>query len=197
MSSGSLVMLLAYGGLRIGEAFALRHRSVDIDGGTLTVSESLVEIGGRHVFDTPKNHQRRVIALPAFVVDALLPHVSSLPSADALLFTTKRCGSPLHYAAWRETYFNRALIRAGLTGVTPHSLRASHATWVAERHGIMAAAARLGHAHASVTTRHYARTVDGRDAEVAAALDLGVKREGARGGHEAAHHEREGQEEAL
>jgi integrase len=33
-----LVMLLAHGGLRIGEAFALRRRSVDIDGGSLTVS---------------------------------------------------------------------------------------------------------------------------------------------------------------
>jgi integrase len=168
--------------LRSGEAFALRRRSVVLDGGALTVSESLVEIGDRHAFDTPKNHQRRVIALPAFVVEALHPHVASLSTPDALVFTTKRTGSPLHYAAWCQTYFNPAVARAGLTGVTPHSLRASHATWVAEKRGIMAAAARLGHAHASVTTRHYARTVDGRDAEVAAALDLGVRGEGARGG---------------
>ncbi|WP_446218138.1 hypothetical protein [Micromonospora sp. IBHARD004] len=33
------------------------------------------------------------------------------------------------------------------------------------------AARRLGHANASVTTRHYARAVDGRDAEVAQHLD--------------------------
>jgi hypothetical protein len=35
----------------------------------------------------------------------------------------------------------------------------------------MVAAQRLGHANASVTTRHYARAVDGRDAEVPKHLD--------------------------
>jgi hypothetical protein len=35
----------------------------------------------------------------------------------------------------------------------------------------MAAARRLGHANASVTTRHYARALDGNDEEIAAALD--------------------------
>jgi hypothetical protein len=38
-------------------------------------------------------------------------------------------------------------------------------------HGVMVAAHRLGHANASVTTRHYARPVDGRDADVAKHLD--------------------------
>jgi integrase len=41
----------------------------------------------------------------------------------------------------------------------------------ADSHGVMVAAHRLGHANASVTTRHYARAVDGRDAEVAKHLD--------------------------
>jgi integrase len=58
-----------------------------------------------------------------------------------------------------------------LTGVTPHDLRATHATWVADSHGILAAARRLGHSNASVTTRHYARPVDERDGEVAEQLD--------------------------
>ena len=38
-------------------------------------------------------------------------------------------------------------------------------------HGVMVAAHRLGHANANVTTRHYARAIDGRDAEVARHLD--------------------------
>ncbi|MGJ6969270.1 tyrosine-type recombinase/integrase [Streptosporangium sp. G11] len=41
-----LVQLLAYGGLRIGEAFALRRRHVEIQEGVLIVAESLAEIGG-------------------------------------------------------------------------------------------------------------------------------------------------------
>ncbi|MEU6454507.1 hypothetical protein [Streptomyces sp. NPDC047065] len=60
---------------------------------------------------------------------------------------------------------------AGLTDVTPHDLRASHGTWVADRYGVMAAAHRLGHSNASVTTRHYARPVAGCDDQVAEAAD--------------------------
>ncbi|GHJ56878.1 hypothetical protein Nm8I071_61850 [Nonomuraea sp. TT08I-71] len=40
-----------------------------------------------------------------------------------------------------------------------------------ERPGVLVAARQLGHVDASVTTRHYARAVDGRDAEIAQHLD--------------------------
>lgn len=168
-----LIAILAYGGLRIGEAFALRRRCLDLRRGTVTVEENLVEIGGRLSFDTPKSHQRRTIALPPSLIERLRVHlateVGSAP--DALVFFAGRTGGPIHYQRWRASYFNPAVEAAGLADVTPHDLRASHATWVAETHGIMAAAQRLGHAHASVTTRHYARAVPGRDAEVAASFD--------------------------
>lgn len=70
-----------------------------------------------------------------------------------------------------QAHFDPAVAAAGLTDVTPHDLRASHGTWVADRYGVMTAAHRLGHSNASVTTRHYARPVAGRDAEVATASD--------------------------
>lgn len=168
----ALVMLLAYGVLRIGEAFALRRKSVDLTGRTVTVSESLVEIEGHLSFDTPKSHQARTVTLPMFVVDRLSDRLADIdPAPDALLFPST-VGKPQHYNAWRTSYFDPAVRAAGLTDVTPHDLRASHATWVAERHGIMVAAARLGHAHASVTTRHYARTLEGQDRTVADGFDL-------------------------
>lgn len=58
-----------------------------------------------------------------------------------------------------------------LEGVTPHALRATCGSWVAEEHGVLEAARRLGHSSASVTTRHYARALDGGDLAVAEALD--------------------------
>src|SRR4051794_6707921 len=58
----------------------------------------------------------------------------------------------LGYTAWRSMHFNPAVKAAGLVDVTPHDLCASHATWVADKHGVLAAARRLGHSNASVTT---------------------------------------------
>ncbi|MBB4714017.1 hypothetical protein BJ965_003899 [Streptomyces luteogriseus] len=80
-------------------------------------------------------------------------------------------GKPLRYNQWRKAYFDPAVPAAGLTDVTPHDLRASHGTWVADKFGVMTAAHRLGHSNASATTRHYARPVAGRDDQVAEAAD--------------------------
>lgn len=165
---GLLVELLAYGGLRIGEAFALRRRSLDELHKRLMIEESLSETGGRLTFGPTKTHQARAIALPDFLVDDLLRHLSNLkaPEADALLFTG-RTGRPLHYNAFRTSIWDPAALQAGLDKVTPHALRATCATWVADSAGVLEAAKRLGHARTSVTTRHYARPVEGRDRDVA------------------------------
>jgi integrase len=168
-----LIAVLAYGGLRIGEAFALRRRSIDMQAGALVISESLAEISGHHSFDVPKTHQHRTVTLPESVLTGLGRHLDQVvgPEPDDLVFCAARDGGPIHYRGWRAGHFDPAVTAAGLCDVTPHDLRASHASWVAEAHGVMAAAQRLGHAHASVTTRHYARVTPGRDRDVAAALD--------------------------
>jgi integrase len=166
-----LIRLLAYAGLRVGEAFALRRRCVDVGRGLLRVTEALSEVSGHHSFDAPKTHQRRGVVLPAFLAADLAGHLTESVAADedALLFVG-RTGKPLHYNSWRRSVFDPAVRAAGLDGVTPHDLRASCATWVAANQGVMEAAKRLGHSRASVTTRHYARAVEGRDSEVAAVL---------------------------
>ncbi len=182
-----LVGLLAFAGLRIGEAFALRRGDFDLSGGLVVVDENLSEAGGVLTFDTPKSHQKRVLTLPPSLVQRARKHLATLPdSSDALLFTNSK-GNPLRYNQWRKAYFDPAVAAVGLADVTPHDLRASHGTWVADRHGVMTAAHRLGHGNASVTTRHYARPVAGRDAEVADAMEEWVSghgvSDGAREGH--------------
>lgn len=166
-----LIALLAFAGLRVGEAFALRRSDVDVAGGFVLVDENLAEANGTLVFDTPKSHQKRLLRLAPSLAKRLGAYLEVLPGGeDALLFTTP-AGKPLRYNQWRKAYFDPAVAAAGLTDVTPHDLRASHGTWVADRYGVMTAAHRLGHSNASVTTRHYARPVAGRDDQVAEASD--------------------------
>ncbi len=166
-----LVALLAFAGLRVGEAFALRRSDVDVAGDLLLVDENLAEANGALVFDTPKSHQKRLLRLAPSLAKRLGAYLEELPGGeDALLFTTP-AGKPLRYNQWRKAYFDPAVSAAGLTDVTPHDLRASHGTWVADRYGVMTAAHRLGHSNTSVTTRHYARPVAGRDDQVAEASD--------------------------
>jgi integrase len=138
----------------------------------------------------------RKVAVPKFLAELLTEHLAAhvAQAPDAFLFVG-RTGKALRYGSWKRWKFDPAVRAAGLTDVTPHSLRATHGTWVADSHGVMAAARRLGHSNANVTTRHYARAVDGRDAEIAADFDVqrakraeadthGESKDVARGSHE-------------
>lgn len=182
---GLLVDCLAYGGLRVGEVLALRRRSVDVAGHRLRVTESLSEVCGRHEFDRPKSHQEREVTLPGFLLDDLRAHLLGVAPAgpEALLFTSDS-GGPVFYTTLRRNHWDPACRALGWTepaptardpdrvrsSVTPHDLRASCGSWVAEQHGVLEAARRLGHSTASVTTRHYARALPGGDLKVAEAL---------------------------
>jgi integrase len=166
-----IVEVLAYGGLRIGEALALRRRHVDVLGCKLIVAESLTEIAGEFSFGPTKTHQVRDVPLPRSLMAELEQYLEDNvePTTDALLFTSVP-GGPVRYRSLRRS-FDAACKRLGLEDVTPHSLRASCASWVAETDGVLEAARRLGHARSSVTTRHYARPMAGGDRTVADRLD--------------------------
>lgn len=63
-----LVRLLAYTGLRWGEAAALRVKRVDLVRRRLVVAESVTEVNGRLVWGASKTHARRTVPLPRFLV---------------------------------------------------------------------------------------------------------------------------------
>ncbi|MGH8868827.1 MAG: tyrosine-type recombinase/integrase [Actinomycetes bacterium] len=123
--------------------------------------------------EEPKSHQHRVITLPAFLVEALGKHMGAgqRKVADVLVFTSPD-GLPIRHTNFMRRVWNPAKERAGLPDVTPHDLRATHATWLYDMGwSPVEIAARLGHSKATVTTKHYARRVVGRDVEIAAGLD--------------------------
>jgi integrase len=85
----ALVLVGAYGGLRIGELAGLRRSRVDLLRGTVTVAEIVVEVRGvLHIGGSPKTRaSRRTVGLPRFVVEELAAHI-------AVLATRRRLCSP-------------------------------------------------------------------------------------------------------
>lgn len=62
-----LILLLAYPGLRWGEATALRVCDIDLDLRRVDVRRAFSDVGGHVVLGTPKSHQSRTVPLPRFL----------------------------------------------------------------------------------------------------------------------------------
>lgn len=120
-------------GLRPGELLGLSWSSVDFDGGLLRVTQSLKRERGKLLIgDTKTPASRRVLTMPAPVVEALRAHKTRQTAErlacrywrdSGLVFTTE-IGSPLDPSNLRRGF--RALTRrAGIGDWHPHELRHS------------------------------------------------------------------------
>src|ERR1051326_3712812 len=66
-----LILVLAYTGLRWGEATALRVCDVDFDRRRIEVRRAFSDVGGRVILGTPKSHQSRSVPVPRFIAAEL------------------------------------------------------------------------------------------------------------------------------
>jgi integrase len=107
-----LVRLLAYGGLRVGEALALRWSDVDLPRGMLTVRQSVEDSTGPLTIGPTKTYATRTITLPT----ALVADLARLET-DGLVFAN-RAGGYLRYGNWRRDCWNPALKRSGVKART-------------------------------------------------------------------------------
>lgn len=149
-----LVLALAYTGMRWGEVAALRVRRVDLLRRRIEVAEAVVDVGGRLLFGTPKNHQTRSVPVPRFLVDDLAAHLAGRAPGD-LVFTAPR-GGVLRVQNFRRSYFDRAAAGLGLDGLVPHELRHTAASLaIAAGASIKGVQAMLGHASATLTLDRY------------------------------------------
>jgi integrase len=151
----ALVLLLAYSGLRWGEATALRVEAVNPLQGRLTVREAVTEVNGVVVFGTPKSHATRDVPVPSFVLDAVVLHMAGKAPGD-LVFTSST-GTVLRNSNFRHHVFNRAASEVGLPGLTPHELRHTAASLAVQAGANVKVVQRmLGHASAAMTLDTYA-----------------------------------------
>ena len=78
----ALVLLLAYCGLRWGEAIGLRVRVVEFLRRRITVSENAVQIGAHRAVGPTKGRKARSVPVPVFVLDELSAQCKDKSPAD-------------------------------------------------------------------------------------------------------------------
>lgn len=179
--------LMAYLGLRRGEALGLSWADVDLDARTLYVRRNLVRVpnpvgGWRLMLSEPKTAKsRRHLGIPTPLGDILAAHRRDQQRL-ALLFALPRPGPDSPVVATRDggrvdpDNFTKWVARmgksAGIPGVHPHLLRHSLATLLlSEGVGIETIADVLGHSSVVLTASTYAKVLD---AGKSAALDRGA-----------------------
>jgi len=170
----ALIFLLAYGGLRWGEATASRRGRFNVLRGRVEVMEAVSEVNGVLHFGSTKTHQVRSVVLPSFLRDLLTQHLSRFVEDDvkALVFTTKNSMN-LRIGNFRRRVWWPALESAGIPrSVRIHDLRHTCASMLIAR-GAHAKAIQqhLGHSSISVTFDVYGHLLPDEQDRIAAALD--------------------------
>jgi integrase len=152
----ALVLVGAYGGLRIGELAGLRRSRVDLLRGTVTVGEILVEVRGVLYIGPPKTRSSlRTVGLPRFVVEEVAAHLAGLDDPEAFVFTAPE-GGRLRVNAFRARAWRQAVLAAGLDGLRIHDLRhTAVALWIAAGANPKEVSVRAGHASVSFTFDRY------------------------------------------
>jgi integrase len=157
----SLVLALGIGGLRLGEAAALRVCDVDFLRRRVELRRNAVKVGNTFVVGSLKSHKNRSVALPGFVVDELARACEG-NGRDDLIWPSPRGGYISGPSLWKTSWLAMAVVRCQKADptfprVTPHDLRHT-AAWLAISAGANPKVVQrmLGHASAAMTLDVYA-----------------------------------------
>jgi integrase len=155
-----LLATLAWAGLRVGEACALRWRHVDLAVGVIRVEQAKTDAGVREVDVQPELH------------DELLAWRARTPfdGRDDFVFPTRTGGAQNRHNVRQRVVLsavaraNDRLTKAGYEplpdGLSPHALRRSFASWLlAEGEDVPYVQEQLGHTDPTMTLGVYAKAV--------------------------------------
>lgn len=169
-----LLSILTFGGLRIGEALALRRSDCEMLKRRVRVAQSVAEVGGHLSISGTKTHRTRYVSLPKSVIIRLAQHLEAVdPDPEALLFPA-RDGGPLRYSKVRDRAWLPALAAAGLDPkkITMHQLRHTCASLLIESGASpVAVANHLGHVSPAITLSVYSHLFEGTGDLLADRLD--------------------------
>lgn len=150
-----LVLVLAYCGLRRGEATELRAADIDLSRGRISVTRSVAITKKGFLVDSTKSEQFRSVPAPAFLVEALGKHMKDKKlRGNAMLFVS-RAGKHLRQPAKDadgKRWWESALDTAGVDYPRIHDLRHTTASLAVQSGASVKAVQRmLGHRSAALT----------------------------------------------
>lgn len=171
----TLLIVLAYCGLRWGEATGLRVRDVVMLRRRLQINRTATEVNGNVVEGLPKTWEKRSVPFPPFLAEPLA-RLCEGKEPDDLLFADRFGGFLRRPSASnnKRSWFLSALAQAGLERLTPHDLRHTAASLaVSSGANVKAVQRMLGHKSAAMTLDTYADLFDDDLDAVAMRLDAG------------------------
>lgn len=184
-----LVYVLAFCGLRWGEAIALRVSDVEFLKRRLVVADNAVQLGVDHAVGQTKGRKVRSVPVPSFVLDEISPLCADKAPGD-LVFPGPD-GKYLPRPKSTRGWFEGATKRAKVQKITPHDLRHTAASLaISAGVNVLALQRMLGHQSAKVTLDTYADLFDTDLDAVAVTLHKSysvgtVGKTWAQGGHDA------------
>lgn len=169
-----LVRFLAYCGVRIGEAVALRVEDLRLSEKRAHISKTVTSGKNSEPGEGPtKNWAVRDVPIPETLLEEIKQLVEGRDPSD-YVFTTKQ-GCRINLGNWRRRVWIPALQGSGLSdipGLTPHSLRHTCAS-LAIRAGIdvRTLSSMLGHKKPSITLDIYSHLWPNRLDDIAAIME--------------------------
>lgn len=151
----TLVLSMAYSGLRWGEITGLRVRHLDLEKRRITVEENAVAVGSKIVTGTTKSHERRIVPIPRFLVPMLRSAVEG--KADDDLVFSRDDGTHIRRPKTGRSWFWAAIRESGAPEeLTPHSLRHTAASMaISAGANVKVVQRMLGHSSAAMTLDRY------------------------------------------
>jgi integrase len=163
-----LIYAGAYLGLRWSELAGLKRTNLDLPGRHVRILGALerVDSGWRYNEQLKTSRSRRTLSIPRFIIDLLADQLVIAPESEFVF--SSPCGNILNYRNFRRRYWDPAVTRADLTGVTPHALRHTCvALMIAEGANPLMVQRQLGHADLRMTLGAYGHLFPNWDGDVA------------------------------
>lgn len=170
----TLFHILAYTGLRKGEALALTWDDINLKEGYVEVNKTTATVMGKDgkrklvIHDMTKNGEHRKVTIDKLTASLLKAYKLSQPAKTKLVFPAPKDHTKHMHGQSAGKALKTIIVKNDLKLITTHELRHTHCSLLFEAGvGMKEVQQRLGHKDISVTMNVYAHVTKDRSSEVA------------------------------